>query len=71
MEKDGEQRVKDLQDKIKNAKSLKEQQLKEATKHLDQCKKQADQIRTKWDTMKQVCTHNPLLNSAEISRKRV
>lgn len=54
VEKDGDENVKDLQNKIKNAKAIKEQQLKDVTKHLEECKKEAEQIRTKWDTMKQV-----------------
>ncbi|XP_018012651.2 structural maintenance of chromosomes protein 2, partial [Hyalella azteca] len=52
-EQEGEHQVQELLGQIKNAKALKEQQLKEATKHLEACKKKELETRQQWDTMKQ------------------
>lgn len=53
-EKEGEALVKEILNKIKNAKAIKEAQLKEATKQLELCKKKALETRSKWDGMQQV-----------------
>ncbi|XP_071521625.1 structural maintenance of chromosomes protein 2 [Panulirus ornatus] len=50
---EGEAKVKEIENKIKNAKSLKEKELKAATVELDRCKKVAAETRSKWNLKKQ------------------
>ncbi|RXG57275.1 Structural maintenance of chromosomes protein 2 [Armadillidium vulgare] len=52
-EKAGEAKVKDLENKIKNAKSLKEVELKKAKDTLEKCKKKAEETRSKWNLKNQ------------------
>ncbi|XP_047490218.1 structural maintenance of chromosomes protein 2-like [Penaeus chinensis] len=50
---DSEGKVKEIEDKIKNAKVLKEKELKSAHVELEKCKKKAEQTRSKWNLKKQ------------------
>lgn len=51
---EGAAKVKELENKIKNAKVLKEQEMKAAKAELAKCKKVAEETRSKWNLMKQV-----------------
>ncbi|KAK3869016.1 hypothetical protein Pcinc_025643 [Petrolisthes cinctipes] len=53
VEVDGAAKVKDIEDKIKNSKQLKEQELKAANAELEKCKKVAADTRSKWNLQKQ------------------
>ncbi|XP_050696445.1 structural maintenance of chromosomes protein 2-like [Eriocheir sinensis] len=50
---EGAAKVKELENKIKNAKVLKEQEMKAAKAELAKCKKVAEETRSKWNLMKQ------------------
>lgn len=52
---EGAAKVKEIENKIKNAKVLKEQEMKAAKAELQKCKKVAEETRSKWNLMKQVC----------------
>lgn len=51
---ESEGKVKEIEDKIKNSKALKEKELKSAHVELEKCKKKAEQTRSKWNLKKQV-----------------
>lgn len=51
---EGAAKVKEIENKIKNAKVLKEQEMKAAKAALEKCKKVAEETRSKWNLMKQV-----------------
>jgi len=51
-EKEGDKQVKDLTEKIRNAKALKEKQLKEATQALAGAKKALEAVRAQWEGMR-------------------
>ncbi|XP_042207391.1 structural maintenance of chromosomes protein 2-like, partial [Homarus americanus] len=50
---EGEEKVKEIEDKIKNSKALKEKELKAAKVALEKCKKVAEETRSKWNLKKQ------------------
>lgn len=50
---DGATKVKEIENKIKNAKAVKEQEMKAAKAELEKCKKVAAETRSKWNLMKQ------------------
>uniref|UniRef100_A0A0P4WHI6 Structural maintenance of chromosomes protein n=1 Tax=Scylla olivacea TaxID=85551 RepID=A0A0P4WHI6_SCYOL len=50
---EGEAKVKEIENKIKNAKTVKEQEMKAAKAELEKCKKVAAETRSKWNLMKQ------------------
>ncbi|ROT64973.1 putative structural maintenance of chromosomes protein 2 isoform X2 [Penaeus vannamei] len=50
---ESEGKVKEIEDKIKNSKALKEKELKSAHVELEKCKKKAEQTRSKWNLKKQ------------------
>lgn len=54
IEKTGSLKVKELEDKIKNAKQFKEKELANAKKALETCQKKAEETRSKWNNKKQV-----------------
>ena len=54
MDVEGEGKVKDIENKIKNAKAIKEKEMKAAKIELEKCKKVAADTRSKWNLMKQV-----------------
>ena len=51
---EGVAKVKEIENKIKNAKAVKEQEMKAAKTELEKCKKVAAETRSKWNLMKQV-----------------
>lgn len=51
---EGAEKVKDIENKIKNSKQLKEKELKAANAELEKCKKVAADTRSKWNLKKQV-----------------
>ncbi|XP_076058324.1 structural maintenance of chromosomes 2 [Oratosquilla oratoria] len=53
MENEGAAKVKETENKIKNAKALKETELKTAKGELEKCKKKAETTRSQWNTKKQ------------------
>ncbi|MPC52635.1 Structural maintenance of chromosomes protein 2 [Portunus trituberculatus] len=50
---EGVAKVKEIENKIKNAKAVKEQEMKAAKAELEKCKKVAAETRSKWNLMKQ------------------
>nr|XP_045609046.1 structural maintenance of chromosomes protein 2-like [Procambarus clarkii] len=50
---EGEAKVKEIENKIKNSKALKEKELKAANVELEKCKKVAEGTRSKWNLKKQ------------------
>ncbi|XP_064086930.1 structural maintenance of chromosomes protein 2-like [Macrobrachium nipponense] len=50
---EGAEKVKEIEDKIKNSKALKEKELKAAKTELEKCQKKAEETRSKWNTKKQ------------------
>lgn len=53
LDKEGQERVKDIENKIKNSKTLKEKELKAANAELASCKNVAEETRSKWTLKRQ------------------
>lgn len=53
-EKEYTKRIKDLEDKVKNAKNVREKEIKTAEKEMQRLQKKSDESRTKWKEREQV-----------------
>ncbi|KAG0712441.1 Structural maintenance of chromosomes protein 2 [Chionoecetes opilio] len=53
VDQEGDAKVKEIENKIKNSKAIKEQEMKAAKAELGRCKKVAEETRSKWNLMRQ------------------
>lgn len=53
VDKEGQEKVKEIENKINNSQALKEKELKAAHVALERCKKVAEETRSKWNLKKQ------------------